>query len=115
MCPAVDGNILEKIICVHTIYIYIYRYGSIYLALCFLFPVFSGQAAFLHEGILFWDPRSSTEESLWISRWPNPNWILGRRSSASIAEAIRVVVSFFFNVHSYLGKIPILTDIFQMG
>ena len=26
-----------------------------------------------------------------------------------------VVVSFFKNVHPYLGKIPILTNMFQMG
>jgi len=28
---------------------------------------------------------------------------------------IEVVVSNIFNVHPYLGKIPILTNIFQMG
>ena len=93
------------------------HYGSIYLALCFLFPVFSGQAAFLPEGF---SNLGSTKLhqgitlDLKVAKSKLDSW--KKKFRIHLRKPCWMVVSFVFLMFiPYLGKIPILTNIFQMG
>jgi len=64
---------------------------------------------------------TSIQEANLLNILPDQLKLQVRRSQAGDTwretndDLIRLVVSIFFNFHPYLGKIPILTNIFQLG